>query len=249
LYKRLIVFFLFLNLFVRIGGKYACGWLIIIEFFITMCLAHLCYPLQTGGLIVFEGIVLKLVDTHNIYHVVEHNLPVLLLLMFMAAGIYFLRQLLLYAFTQIILEIDGKKWLSLSFLLLAATLTAWLNAVTVVGVLVSCCTGFYAVYHRIATEETLIAKGLPVPQQVHDAHDDHGHGGGHGHGHDPVDTHDCSDDTQLSAKHNKTLDEFRAFLRSILIHGIIGTAAGGVFTPVGEPQNLIIKSKVYVCQL
>lgn len=36
------------------------------------------------------------------------------------------------------------------------------------------------------------------------------------------------------------LEQFRAFLRSLMMHAGIGTALGGVMTMVGEPQNLII---------
>ncbi|VAW35885.1 Na+/H+ antiporter NhaB [hydrothermal vent metagenome] len=41
-----------------------------------------------------------------------------------------------------------------------------------------------------------------------------------------------------------TLSEFRAFIRSLVMHGAIGTALGGVSTIVGEPQNLLISQKV-----
>ncbi len=36
------------------------------------------------------------------------------------------------------------------------------------------------------------------------------------------------------------LAEFRAFIRSLVMHGAVGTALGGVSTQVGEPQNLLI---------
>ena len=36
------------------------------------------------------------------------------------------------------------------------------------------------------------------------------------------------------------LEQFRAFLRSFVMHGAIATALGGVTTLVGEPQNLLI---------
>ncbi|MBA2482022.1 MAG: sodium/proton antiporter [Planctomycetes bacterium] len=38
----------------------------------------------------------------------------------------------------------------------------------------------------------------------------------------------------------RELDEFRAFLRSLVMHALVGTALGGVMTMVGEPQNLLI---------
>ncbi len=49
------------------------------------------------------------------------------------------------------------------------------------------------------------------------------------------------DRTQLSGE---TLEEFRAFLRSLIMHGVVGTALGGVMTLVGEPQNLLIGEKM-----
>lgn len=41
-----------------------------------------------------------------------------------------------------------------------------------------------------------------------------------------------------------SLEEFRAFLRSLVMHGAVGTALGGVMTIVGEPQNLLIGEKL-----
>jgi NhaB family Na+:H+ antiporter len=39
------------------------------------------------------------------------------------------------------------------------------------------------------------------------------------------------------------LDQFRSFLRSLIMHGAVGTALGGVCTLVGEPQNLLIAER------
>jgi NhaB family Na+:H+ antiporter len=41
-----------------------------------------------------------------------------------------------------------------------------------------------------------------------------------------------------------SLEEFRSFLRSLVMHGAVGTALGGVMTIVGEPQNLLIGEKL-----
>jgi NhaB family Na+:H+ antiporter len=49
------------------------------------------------------------------------------------------------------------------------------------------------------------------------------------------------DRKQLSGE---TLEKFRSFLRSLIMHGIVGTALGGVMTLVGEPQNLLIGEKM-----
>ena len=40
--------------------------------------------------------------------------------------------------------------------------------------------------------------------------------------------------------HRSDLDDFRSFLRSLMMHAAVGTALGGVCTLVGEPQNLLI---------
>jgi NhaB family Na+:H+ antiporter len=51
----------------------------------------------------------------------------------------------------------------------------------------------------------------------------------------------ASDQGELSGD---TLEEFRTFIRSLVMHGAIGTALGGVTTMVGEPQNLLIADKM-----
>lgn len=55
--------------------------------------------------------------------------------------------------------------------------------------------------------------------------------------------HDHSSDDKLQSNHRADLEQFRAFMRSLLMHGAVGTALGGVMTQVGEPQNLVIASK------
>jgi NhaB family Na+:H+ antiporter len=146
-----------------------------------------------------------------VFHETEANFEVILLLMFMVAGIYFMKELLLFVFTRILLKIRSKILLSLLFSFVAAFLSAFLDALTVTAVLISVGVGFYSVYHKVAS-----GKG------VH--HDEHDHG----------------DDDAVQDTHREDLEEFRAFLRSLLMHGAVGTALGGVCTLVGEPQNLLI---------
>jgi NhaB family Na+:H+ antiporter len=57
---------------------------------------------------------------------------------------------------------------------------------------------------------------------------------------------DLDDDGTLDKKQlsGKTLEQFRSFLRSLIMHGVVGTALGGVMTLVGEPQNLLIGEKM-----
>ena len=49
-----------------------------------------------------------------------------------------------------------------------------------------------------------------------------------------------ADQTQMG----DNLEDFRAFIRSLVMHGAVGTALGGVTTMVGEPQNLLIADKM-----
>ncbi|HHH49785.1 MAG TPA: sodium/proton antiporter NhaB [Saprospiraceae bacterium] len=57
---------------------------------------------------------------------------------------------------------------------------------------------------------------------------------------------DLDDDGTFDRKQlsGETLEQFRGFLRSLIMHGVVGTALGGVMTLVGEPQNLLIGEKL-----
>lgn len=56
--------------------------------------------------------------------------------------------------------------------------------------------------------------------------------------------HNANSDAEVIELHRNDLEHFRGFLRSLLMHGAIGTALGGVATMVGEPQNLLIAKTV-----
>lgn len=211
-YKQTIIAFLLINPIVVAINPFLAGWVLIIEFIFTLAMALKCYPLQPGGLLAIEAVILGLTSPESVYHEVVNNFAVILLLMFMVAGIYFMKDLLLWAFTKILLGIRSKILLSLLFSFVAALLSAFLDALTVTAVLISVAVGFYSVYHKVAS------------------------GGG---GYD----HDSSNDDQVTDLHRSDLDQFRAFLRSLVMHGAVGTALGGVCTLVGEPQNLLIAEK------
>ncbi len=57
---------------------------------------------------------------------------------------------------------------------------------------------------------------------------------------------DLDEDGTLDRKQlsGDALEQFRGFLRSLIMHGAVGTALGGVMTLVGEPQNLLIGEKL-----
>ncbi|WP_043307720.1 sodium/proton antiporter NhaB [Pseudomonas sp. ML96] len=208
-YKLTIVGFLIANALVLWTiGPVAAGWLLVAEFIFTLAMALKCYPLQPGGLLVLEAIVLGLATPKALYEELAHNFPVILLLMFMVAGIYFMKDLLLFLFSRILLGVRSKTLLALLFCLLSAFLSAFLDALTVTAVIISATLGFYSVYHRVASD-----RGPQDDESLQD---------------EPIELHRAD------------LEQFRSFLRSLLMHGAVGTALGGVCTLVGEPQNLLI---------
>ncbi|MEE4302116.1 MAG: sodium/proton antiporter NhaB [Pseudomonadales bacterium] len=213
-YKQTILAFLVINpLLLLIFGPFVTGWVLVGEFIFTLAMALRCYPLQPGGLLAFEAVLFGMTSTETIRTEVFSNFPVILLLMFMVAGIYFMRELLLFVFTKLLLGVKEKEKLSLLFSGVAAFLSAFLDALTVTAVVISVAIGFYSIYHRVASGK-----------KIH--HD-----------------HDIGTDHDVQELHREDLDNFRAFLRSLIMHAAVGTALGGVCTTVGEPQNLLIAGK------
>lgn len=216
-YKQVVIVFLLLNpLLLIIAGPFVTGWLLIAEFIFTLAMALKCYPLQPGGLLALQAVLLGMTRPESVYQEVVGNFPVILLLMFMVAGIYFMKDLLMFVFTRILISVRSKTMLSFLFCSVAAVLSAFLDALTVTAVLISVAVGFYGVYHKFASNKM--------------AHQDQ--------------DHDHADDSSLASHHRQDLEQFRAFLRSLIMHGAVGTALGGVCTLVGEPQNLLIGERL-----
>jgi len=210
-YKAVIGLFLVLNpLLLLTAGPVTAGWVLVIEFIFTLGMALKCYPLMPGGLLLVEALLLEMTTPQALYEELQHNFPVILLLMFMVAGIHFMKELLLFLFSRILLGVRSKALLSVLFCVLSAFLSAFLDALTVTAVIISAAVGFYAVFHRVAS------------------------------GANPREDSALDSDQQIPQLHREDLDQFRAFLRSLLMHGAVGTALGGVCTLVGEPQNLLI---------
>ena len=87
----------------------------------------------------------------------------------------------------------------------------FLDALTVTAVLIAVAVGFYRIFH-------LANSGCAFSET----------------------NHDILDDYSLSEAGIEDLENFKAFLRDLIMHGVVGTALGGVCTIVGEPQNLLI---------
>ncbi|MGN1393577.1 MAG: sodium/proton antiporter NhaB [Succinivibrionaceae bacterium] len=147
-YKQLIILFLVLNPILFQINPFVCGWLLVGEFILTLAMALKCYPLLPGGLLAIESLFIGMTTTNQVKLEIEHNLEVILLLMFMVAGIHFIRHLLLLVFTKILIKIRSKIAISLIFCFMAAFLSAFLDALTVLAVIITVCSGFYAVYHH-----------------------------------------------------------------------------------------------------
>ncbi len=213
-YKLTILGFLFVNPFLLLTvGPFITGWIFILEFIFTLAMALKSYPLQPGGLLAIESVVLGLTTPAMVYHETVNNFQVILLLMFMVAGIYFMKDLLLFLFTKILLGVQSKHWLALLFSIMGAFLSAFLDALTVTAVIIAVATGFYSIYHRVAS-----GKSTHV-------------------------SHDHTSDGEVHELNREDLENFRGFLRNLMMHGAVGTALGGVCTLVGEPQNLLIADK------
>lgn len=211
-YKGLVLACLAANpLLLLTLGPVVTSWLLLFEFIVTLMMALRCYPLQPGGLLAIEAAILGLVTPAGIQKEIETGLPVILLLMFMVAGIFFLREMLVFTFTKLLVRVRSNVVLAFLFAAVGALLSAFLDALTVLAVMITVAGGFYAVYHRVAS-------GQSHHQREHDASSDDG----------------------IADSHRSDLADFRAFLRGLMMHGAVGTTIGGVCTLVGEPQNLLI---------
>ena len=217
-YKQAILSFLVLNPILLmvlnslgLNGGFILGWVILLQFIFTLALALKCYPLQPGGLLAIEALVMDLSNPYSMMHEIEANIEVILLLVFMVAGIFFMKNLMLTIFTKLLLNVKSKVWLSLLYCFTAAFLSAFLDALTVTAVLIGVTVGFYRIYHLIISNKYF------------------------------GDTnHDIYNDTSIDSLKVEELDDFKGFLRQLIMHGAVGTALGGVCTIVGEPQNLLI---------
>jgi len=107
-----------------------------------------CYPLQPGGLIAFQSLLLGLTDSYHVLHEIESNLEVILLLVFMVSAIFFMKNLLMVIFTKLLQAVRSKIFLSFLFVISAAFLSAFLDALTVTAVLITVTVGFYHVFDK-----------------------------------------------------------------------------------------------------
>ncbi len=212
-YKQAVLAALALNVvFYFVLGPLVTSWIILFEFIGTLAMALKCFPLQPGGLLALQVLIMQLTDSHHVYEEVEHGLPVILLVIFMVAGVHFLREMLFKFINKVLLGIKSRIVMNVVTITVVAILSAFLDALTILAVLIALATTFYDVYDKVVSKI--------------------------GYADDPAD----EADGHIDDLHREDLDGFRAFLRGLLMHGAIGTAIGGVCTLVGEPENIVIGS-------
>ena len=149
-----------------------------------------CYPLQSGGIVALAILALGLTSLRQFGTRSKQISGVLALLIFMVSFIYFMKPLLSFLFARLIVSVKSKWVLSLMFSVMAAFLSAFLDALTVTAVLAPVfVVALHGVYERVRI----------------------------------VDVEDRGS-VESSAE---TLEGFRAFIRSLVMHGAVGTALGG----------------------
>ncbi|MGE0803776.1 MAG: SLC13 family permease, partial [Lautropia sp.] len=233
-YKHTIIGFLLLNPIAFAIHPYAAGWLLLCEFLFTLVMSLRCYPLQPGGILAIEAVAIGMTTPLAVYREVVNGFDVILLLIFMVAGVFFLKDLLLFIVTKMVVGIRSKMTLMLGFTLVTVVLSAFLDALTGIAIIISVAMGFYDVYHRVASNRHIqhadphhpSADAAPAAQQPTD--------------HERAHALLLATTIEWDLVQLEDLEQFRAFLRSLVMHGAVATALGGVMTLVGEPQNLLI---------
>lgn len=151
-YKQSVLFCLVLNVILYFTvGPLITSWVILAEFIGTLAMALKCFPLQPGGLLALQALFLHLTDTHTVYEEVEHGLPVILLVIFMVAGVHFLRDMLFRMINHVLLGIQSRVLMNAVTIVVVAILSAFLDALTILAVLVAIATGFYDVYEKVVS--------------------------------------------------------------------------------------------------
>ena len=153
-YKAFLLGILLLNpVLLMTCGPFWTGWAVLVEFLLILSFSLECYPLFPGGLLALEVLFLKMTPLASVMKEIHANIDVIMLLMFMVPGIYFMKPLLAWIFMRLFAATKNKVVLSLVFLLTGAFLAAWLDALTVVAVMITVCAAAKDL-HAHAGEET-----------------------------------------------------------------------------------------------
>jgi NhaB family Na+:H+ antiporter len=139
-----------------VAGPAVTGALIVAEFIFTLAMALQCYPLAPGGLLALEAVLLGLTTPERVYAEASGAFPVILLLIFMVTAVYFMRELLLYLFSRVLVAVRSQTLLALLFCAAGAVLSAFLDALTVLAVVISVAMGFHALCQARAPDAELL---------------------------------------------------------------------------------------------
>jgi NhaB family Na+:H+ antiporter len=231
-YKLTVIAMLAVNPVLFAISPYVAGWIVLFEFIFTLAMSLRCYPLQPGGLLALQAVAIGMTSTATVYQEVVRGFDVILLLIFMVAGVSFLKDLLQYLVTKMVIKIRSKMALVLSFTSVTVVLSAFLDALTGIAIIITMAYGFYGVYHRVASGRQIDSVEHPpdsATARAAEAREQFG-------------TLLMATRVEWELVQLRDMEQFRAFLRSLVMHGAVATALGGVTTLVGEPQNLLIGS-------
>lgn len=193
------------------------GWLFIAEFIFCLAMALKCYPLQSGGLLAIEALALGLTKPGG----PGEN-----------EGVYYevsqnLEVILLLVFMvaaiyfmkPLLMYIFSKVFTKVHSKYLLSLFFVAISAI------------LSAFLDALTVTAVLISVGLGFYNVYHKIHSS---------------DFDLNKDNKLDRDQlsGETLEHFKSFLRSLIMHGVVGTALGGVCTIVGEPQNLLIGNKL-----
>lgn len=210
-FKIILIAFLAINpLLLHTVGPFYTSIAMLLQFLFILFRSTTVYPAISGGLLVSEAIILKLVTTEGIWHEWTASFDVFMLVLFMVAAVSYLKQFMTYMFVNLLVKVQNKIVLSVIICLAAAVLSAFLDALTVTAVLITVVSQLYDIILNFRA-------GKSYGDTIGDHTDD-----------------------DLREALGIQIQDYRQFLRSIMIHGLIGTALGGVMTMVGEPQNVML---------
>lgn len=172
-YKFTILLFLIINpVLFLFYNPFVAGWVLIGEFIFTLAMALKCYPLPAGGLLAMEAVIIGMTHPETVYEEALNNFEVILLLIFMVAGIYFMKDFLRFTFTRILVRIQSKYIIALLFCFAGAFLSAFLDALTVTAVIIAVAFGFYEIYHRYVSGKESGAHDLADDQALKEKEQD-----------------------------------------------------------------------------
>ncbi len=95
---------------------------------------------------------------HQVTKEIESNLEVIMLLMFMVAGIHFVRDFLLFFFTKLLVKVRSSVLLALMFCFMFSYFVSFsLMLLTVLAIIISTCVGLYQLYMSIITDNNAMS--------------------------------------------------------------------------------------------